>query len=171
MIAISGLLKWFLKFRNDDISFGVGVMLEPAHLARGGKILVADGVTIRLGTIMMPAGGWIEIGPYTSINHYCVFHGGGGLSIGARCLIAPRVSIFAANHVYCDRNIPISEQGMSSKGGVHIADDVWIGTGAIILDGVRVGQGAVIGAGSVVTRDVAPYAVVAGNPAKVIAMR
>ena len=60
---------------------------------------------------------------------------------------------------------------MTSKGGVIIEDDVWIGTGAIIVDGVSVGQGAVIGAGSVVTKNVEPYAIVVGNPAREIGKR
>lgn len=58
-----------------------------------------------------------------------------------------------------------------SKGNIIINDDVWIGANAIILSGVHIAQGAVIGAGSVVTKDVSPYAIVAGNPAKVIKYR
>lgn len=58
-----------------------------------------------------------------------------------------------------------------SKGNIVIDDDVWIGYGSIILSNVHIGQGAIIGAGSVVTKDVPPYAIVAGNPAKIIKYR
>ncbi|WP_352929524.1 acyltransferase [Mesorhizobium sp. M1088] len=93
------------------------------------------------------------------------------LTIGRNCLIAPRVSIFASNHQYRDRNVDIRNQGTFSKGGIKIADDVWIGTGAIILDGVQIGEGCVVGAGSVVTKSLPDYAIVAGNPATIIARR
>ena len=58
-----------------------------------------------------------------------------------------------------------------SKGGITIGDDVWIDTNAIILGGVKVGQGAIIGAGAVVTKDIPPYAVVVGNPARIVKYR
>jgi len=63
------------------------------------------------------------------------------------------------------------DQGMYSRGPVVIGDDVWIGAGATILDGVRVGRGAIVGAGAVVTRDVPDFAVVTGVPAKVVSQR
>ncbi|HID52295.1 MAG TPA: acyltransferase, partial [Anaerolineae bacterium] len=62
---------------------------------------------------------------------------------------------------------PFTEQGITAQ-GIVIEDDVWLGAGAIITDGVRVGQGAVVAAGAVVTKDVAPYTVVGGVPARVI---
>lgn len=58
-----------------------------------------------------------------------------------------------------------------AKGDVIIGNDVWIGADAIIMSGVRIGDGAVVGAGAVVTRDVPPYAIVAGNPARIVKMR
>ena len=58
-----------------------------------------------------------------------------------------------------------------SKGDIIIADDVWVGAGAIILSGVHIGQGAVVAAGAVITKDVPPYAIVGGVPAKVIKYR
>lgn len=162
---------WLIKRRQGQLVLGKNVRIELAHLARGGQIQVGDNSAIRLGVVMMPAEGSISIGSHTTVNHYCVFHGRNGLKIGDDCMIAPRVAIFAANHEFRDRSVPMRTQGMTSKGGVTIEDDVWIGTGAIIVDGVTIGRGAVIGAGSVVTKDVPPFSMVAGNPAKEIGKR
>ena len=69
------------------------------------------------------------------------------------------------------RNIPMMEQGSTEPAPVVIGDDVWIGRRAIIMPGVRIGNGCVIGAGAVVTKDVPPYCVVGGVPAKIIKKR
>lgn len=74
------------------------------------------------------------------------------------------------NHVTTRTDIPIKDQGVTHR-GIVVEDDVWLGSGVIVLDGVRVGTGAVVAAGSVVTRDVPPYAIVAGVPAQVIRYR
>lgn len=171
MRPLSALLKLLYRARNRQLTFGAGSHVERALIARGGPVSIGDKVYIRMGTVMMPAGGSIRVGANTTINHYCVFHGGNGLEIGRDCLIAPRVSIFAANHAFRDSGKPIRSQGMTSKGGVRIGDDVWIGTGAILLDGVTVGDGAVIAAGSVVTKPVPAGVIVAGNPARPIGKR
>jgi virginiamycin A acetyltransferase len=101
------------------------------------------------------------------------------VSVGKFCSIAEDVKIIAGGeHDY--RNIstfPLKDrlQGaklpIRHKGAIIIGNDVWIGTGAIILAGVKIGDGAVLGAGSVVTHDVPAYAIVAGVPARVIKFR
>ena len=90
--------------------------------------------------------------------------------IGNDVTIAPYVSILATNHVIKDINNPINTQGSHAE-KIILEDDLWIGTKAIILAGVRIGKGSVVAAGAVVTRDVPPYAVVGGVPAKVIKYR
>ena len=171
MDPISAGMKLLTRIRNKEVSFGSHVRLEPSLIARGGVVEIGAYSVIRLGTILMPAQGKIMIGSETTINHYCVFHGKNNLSIGDGCLIAPRVSIFAANHAFHDLKTPIRKQGMTSKGGIKIGNNVWIGTGAIILDGVTIEDGAVIAAGSVITKSVAKNTIVAGNPAHVIGSR
>lgn len=90
----------------------------------------------------------------------------GRLKLGDRVSIAPHVVIVLVSHANFSR---IREAAASVRGSdVNIENDVWIGAGAIILNGVNIGEGAVIGAGSVVTKNVGAYEIVAGNPAHVI---
>ena len=101
------------------------------------------------------------------------------LRIGSFCSIAPDVSFVLSgdHHINHLTTFPFYSKVIdgrneaTSKGDIEVADDVWIGVGAIILSGVKVGQGAIIGAGAVVTKDVPAYAIVGGNPAKVIKYR
>ena len=112
----------------------------------------------------------ITIGDDTYIGPYCYLGAGGGIQMGRQVTLGAHVHILAENHAFQDASKPIQEQGVTRK-GVIIEDDVWIGNQVIILDGVRVGRGSVIGAGSVVTHDVLPHNVVAGNPSRVLRTR
>lgn len=97
------------------------------------------------------------------------------VSVGNYCSIAPGVIILLGVEHWPNRvsTYPFKEGAAKcgSKGNVVIGNDVWIGLNACILSGVTIGDGAVIGAYSVVTKNVAPYAMVAGNPAKYIRSR
>ena len=95
----------------------------------------------------------------------------GKVTIGQNVMMGPDVCIYARNHAIDRTDIPMNAQGFADEKPVTIADDVWIGAKVIILPGVHVGTGSVIGAGAVVTKDVPDYAVVGGNPARVIKMR
>jgi len=107
---------------------------------------------------------------------------GATLKIGAFCSIADEVEIFLGGEHRTDwvTTFPFNVIWESAKyikghpktkGNVEIGNDVWIGRGALILSGVKIADGAVIGARAVVTRDVPPYAIVSGNPAKVLKKR
>lgn len=111
------------------------------------------------------------------------------VTIGCFCSFAPGVSLLAnADHpmdipsTYPFKTLLFNKYVLKnggtdnnldviSKGGIHIGNDVWIGLNAIVLSGVSIGTGAVIGAGSVVTKNIPPYAIAVGNPAKVIRFR
>jgi acetyltransferase-like isoleucine patch superfamily enzyme len=107
--------------------------------------------------------GRLVIGDRTYINYGVDIAATGLVTIGADCLIGTHVSIIDNDfHELTDRlETPTPKP-------VSVGDNVWIGNRAIILPGVTIGEGAVVGAGSVVTRDVAARAVVAGNPARVV---
>ncbi|RME75855.1 MAG: acyltransferase [Chloroflexi bacterium] len=107
----------------------------------------------------------ITIGKNCFLGEYNVIRGQGGVHIGNGVYTGPMVQIVAVNHVFSDPHRPIREQGITAQ-GIVIEDDVWIGAGAKILDGVRVGRGSVIGAGAVVTGDIPPYSLAVGAPAK-----
>jgi len=117
-----------------------------------------------------PPEGFVRIGKRSGIGQGTLLYGNGGLTIGDNVMIAGHSSIVASSHNYDDPSIPIVDQGYSAK-GIVIGDNVWIGAGARILDGVTIGEGAVIGANAVVTRSVAPGQRVGGVPARVLKTR
>jgi acetyltransferase-like isoleucine patch superfamily enzyme len=162
----------FFKLWNNQLHVGRKVQIDPrAFIARGGHVTLGEGTVIRAGAMLLPSSGFIAIGNKTSVNQYTVINGQGGVIIGNSVMIAAFVAMFAANHDFADPTIPMAEQGTSTKGGIKIEDDVWIGTHAVILDGVSIGRGSVIGAGAVVTQDVPPYSVMMGVPAKRVRSR
>lgn len=107
----------------------------------------------------------LNIGSNTHINEGCLLDARGGLEIGDSVSISHRVMIITGSH---DCQSP-EFAGVFKP--IIIEDYVWIGAGAIILQGTRIGHGAVVAAGAVVTHDVAPFSIVAGVPAKVIGVR
>lgn len=112
----------------------------------------------------------IRIGRDVTLNEWVYLSGFGGLVIGNKVRVGHRTSIITSDHVYDDIHVPIHEQRLTAM-RVVIEDDVWIGCNVTILKGVTIGHGAVVGAGAVVSRDVLPYAIVAGVPARQIGTR
>lgn len=110
----------------------------------------------------------ISLGSNSGIGDNAYFIG--KTSIGENVIIAANCAFIASAHEFKRVNIPIKKQGCSEK-GIVIGDDVWIGYNVIILDGVNVGTGSIIAAGAVVTKDVEPYTVVGGVPARKIKSR
>ena len=107
----------------------------------------------------------IFLGDDVFINYDTVILDGAPVTVGNHVFIGPQCGFYTAIHPFSvsERNL-----GLERALPITIHDNVWIGGKVCILPGVTVGEGAVIGAGSVVTRDVPPYSVVAGNPARVI---
>lgn len=108
-------------------------------------------------------------GSHWGFGKGCRIFSSGGLTIGNHVMIAGYVTIITSNHRY-DTQFS-DEDNYDELEPVIIKDDVWIGERAIILPGVTVGQGAIVGAGAIVTKDVPDYAVVGGNPARILKYR
>lgn len=109
--------------------------------------------------------GGVEIKEYSTVNKNVYLDGRGGLKIGANVSISPGVKIITASH-----DVNSTDFNLILK-PVIIEDYSWICTSAIILPGVKIGEGAVVASGAVVTKDVPAYALVGGNPAKIIGSR
>ncbi len=162
------------------IKFGKNCKLEEnilIHSVSLNGLQFGDNVTLCYGTIIRPTGYWqgnigfgLKMGNNSSIGAYSYIGCSGQITIGNNVMIGQKVSIIAENHMFNSVDIPIQQQGVKNI-GILIKDDVWIGTNATLLDGVTVGTGAVIAAGAVVTKDVPPYSIVGGVPAKLLKYR
>jgi acetyltransferase-like isoleucine patch superfamily enzyme len=171
MELISKILFFFRRKNNIIIGGGTKIssdaVIETVH---GGEIRIGKNCEILNGAILMTYGGKIEVGDRCSINPYTILYGHGGLKIGNDVLIAGHTIVIPANHIYTNRNKTINTQGLICK-GITIEDDVWIGGGCCILDGITIGKGSIIAAGAVVNTSVAPFSVVGGVPIKLLKKR
>lgn len=114
----------------------------------------------------------VELGDHVWIGDHFFAKAEGGVTIGSGTILSRNVEIWTSNHCYdADdlQSIPYDKRMVTKP--VVIGENVWIGTHVIILPGVTIGEGAVIGAGAVVAKDIPPYAVAGGNPAKVLKYR
>jgi acetyltransferase-like isoleucine patch superfamily enzyme len=183
------LLSW--RGGQVGINFGVGrstYILHPGGFVAGDNVTIGDfsyingqsARGVRIGNncsidrnLWLHCGetGFFSMGDFSYIGCNGVMGaGGGGIQIGSNVLIGQSVSIHSESH-----NFQIADQLIRTQGityvGIVIGDDVWIGSKTVILDGVKIESGAVVGAGSVVTRSIPAYSIVAGVPAKVIGTR
>jgi acetyltransferase-like isoleucine patch superfamily enzyme len=138
------------------------------------KVTLGDRVQLDRGVDVRVVSGYadchIAFGDNVYVGPYCCFAGPGDIAVGNNCMIGSHSSVYANNHAFAAPELPIKDQGLVRK-GVVIEDDCWLGTGVRVLDGVRIGRGSVVGAGAVVTRDLAPYSVAMGVPARRVAGR
>jgi acetyltransferase-like isoleucine patch superfamily enzyme len=192
--AVRGLPKRLtLRLSGGLLFCGRSVVVEHGYLIRSGANLILEdfvqinalsekgvsfgrNVTIGKGAIIACTGVianrgvGLEIGDYSAVGAQSFIGCQGGIRLGSNVIMGPGVRIFSENHNYADLATPIRLQG-ENRTGVVIEDDCWIGSGVTILDGVTIGNGSLIAAGSVVTKSIPPFSVVAGVPAKVLKNR
>ncbi len=145
--------------------------LSEQNIVLGNRVTIGKHAIIRPSNIYGGAiGAGLKVGDHSNIGPFAYIGCSGFISIGNNVMISPRVSIYAENHVFDNPEILMKEQGVT-QAPVIIEDDCWIASNSIILAGVTIGKGSVIAAGSVVTKDIPPYSVAAGVPAKVIKQR
>lgn len=145
---------------GSDCFVSPEAILFPDSLIMGDRSYIAGDAIVRNTELV--------IGADCSINAGAVVTGKVKMGDGVR--IATYASLYGFNHGFASVDVPIYRQPLTIA-GIEIGDDVWIGAHAVILDGVTVGSHSIVAAGAVVTRDVPPYSIVGGNPAKVIRSR
>jgi acetyltransferase-like isoleucine patch superfamily enzyme len=130
---------------------------EKCSIEQGARLAAANDAALTVGD-------YVGIGPYNFLSAF-----GADLTVGAWTMFGPHVSVHTVDHG-TRRGEPMRLQP-GVAGAVEIGEDVWIGAGAVVVKGVCIGEGAVVAAGAVVTRDVDPYMIVAGVPARPIGHR
>jgi acetyltransferase-like isoleucine patch superfamily enzyme len=194
MIVRGAILKPLLTGCDGIPLLGKGVRVRGARQLSAGRGLVIEDYAevqatsrdgVRLGehvsigsmTMIRPSGYYsrdigvgLHIGDRTGIGPYCYIGCSGGIEIGSDVMFGPGVMLYSEDHEFASPKQSIKSQGVRWQ-PIVIEDDCWLASRVIVTGGVRVGRGSVIGAGAVVTRDVPPFSVVAGNPAKILRSR
>jgi carbonic anhydrase/acetyltransferase-like protein (isoleucine patch superfamily) len=160
-----------------NFAFGPGVRIGEGtriELPPASRLAIGHGVTVSRGVHLVPAAGArLEIGAATTIQDNCRIYGDVG--IGQRCIFAPNAFVSSGTHVFdAFPHRPIQEQetlAPAAQRPIRIHADCWFGINVVITPGVTVGRGCVVGANSVVTGDLPPYQVAAGNPARPLRKR
>lgn len=152
------------------------------YLPEGSYILKPESIEIGKDFAISPycqllcqdpeTGSKLVIGDRVALNFNVIINAdrGGKIRIGNNVIIGPMVIFRSSNHKFEKLEVPIRDQG-SEPGYIIVEDDVWIGAGAVILPNVKIGKSSVVGAGSVVSKDIPPYSIAVGNPAKAIRRR
>jgi acetyltransferase-like isoleucine patch superfamily enzyme len=136
--------------REGRLEIGAQTLLEP-----GVWITAPGSATVRIGS-----GSFLNLGVMVAAVER--------VEIGDHCMFANGCFVTDGDHRFDDPDKPVPWQGFTTKGPTRVGDNVWCGTNVVITSGVTVGERCVIGANSVVTRDLPPYSIAAGAPAKVL---
>lgn len=142
---------------------------EAKLCARGRRLAVGARSVIATGVLLQ---GDIELGEDCSLQAYCnvVGYPNGPVRIGRGVRVAAFTMMVGFNHRFTDTERPIHGQGVDQS-PITIGDDCWIGAHCVVVAGVTIGDGCIIGAGSIVTRDVPPFSIAVGAPARVVGRR
>lgn len=171
-------LQWlffYLRYGRAFISLPsttiVGRNVRVINHSKDKKIKVGQRTTFCEGVVLeVLRDGKLEIGEHVWLNNGVIVSAGDSMKIGDFVLIGEYTSIRDSDHGHTQIDVPIIEQGLISK-SITIGRNSWIGRGVALLKGVSIGEGAIVGANAVVTKDVPPFAIVAGVPAKIIKTR
>jgi acetyltransferase-like isoleucine patch superfamily enzyme len=179
---------------GKGVVFGTGIVLRHPHrIHLGDRVVVSencildarsdgspramvigDDAILSNGVVVSCKGAGVEIGPRTGFGPYsCILAADGGdITVGADCAIGPRVTLVGGGHYHHDRtDLPIWRQGIRPGDRLILEEDIWVGAGATALGGVRIGRGSIAAAGATLTRQVEPYTITGGVPARPIRRR
>jgi acetyltransferase-like isoleucine patch superfamily enzyme len=171
------------------VVFGQGVVLRHPHKirlgdsvtlddlvvldAKGGSnrgIEIGPGAFLGRGTILSCKDGDITLGDHANLGFHCEIFSGSSVTVGSHALFAAQVYLVGGGHAFEASGASVIDQPRTSH-GILLGDNVWLGAGAKVLDGVRIGKDVVVGAGAVVNADLPDGAIAAGVPARILRSR
>jgi len=177
---------WLLGSIGRNVTFGHGVVLRHPHKVRLGDDVVVDdlvvldakgtsnqgirvgnGVFLGRGTILSCKDGDIVLGDHVNIGFQSEIFSGSSVRVGRHGLFAAYTYLVGGGHDFDRVGVPVLDQGRTSR-GIVLGENVWLGTGTKVLDGVTIGRDVVVGANAVVTEDLPDGAVAVGIPARVL---
>lgn len=152
---------------GDNVSLGGKLYIR---MRKNGRILIKNGASFGTDVWLVTANdAEFIIGENSALSSYSIFNGGHGITIGSDCVFAGFVYVNSSEH-HSKKDQIIRKQGYYGS-PVFIGNGVWLGGHVTVTQGVTIGDGAVIGANAVVTKDIPPYAIAVGSPAKVLKYR
>jgi acetyltransferase-like isoleucine patch superfamily enzyme len=158
-----------LTTRFPDVSFGAHIqIIGLANTRIGAGSCIGDGSWINVCN--RDTAVRLSIGRCVLVGRHSMLSSGDCLEIGDYCLFAPRVYVSSADHVFADIAQPIIQQGATLNRTLIIEENCWLGINAVVSGHLTVGRGSVVAANTVVNRDIPPFSVVAGNPARIVKM-
>ena len=183
------MYPWLLGSVGRNVVFGQGVVLRhPSKIRIGDDVTIDDlvvldakgesnhgidigrGVFLGRGTILSCKDGDIVLGDHSNLGFHCEVFSGSRVTVGRHGLFAAYVYLVGGGHEFENADVAVIDQERSSR-GITLGDNVWLGTGAKVLDGVSLGHDVVVGANGVVTSDLPDGAIAAGVPARVLRRR
>ena len=154
---------------GDDVVVDDLVLLDAKGTTNTG-IRIGNGVFLGRGTILSCKDGDITLGDHVNIGFHSEIFSGSQVTVGRHGLFAAYTYLVGGGHEFEQAGVPVIEQERRSK-GITLGENVWLGAGAKVMDGVRIADHVVVGAGAVVTEDLPAGAVAVGVPARVVRTR
>lgn len=174
--GMAGVMIRYHIYKKHFAACGKNICISMGCYIRDSEnISLGSDLQLGLNSQLLAAGNGterLEIGNGFSSNSNVMINAdcGGRIVIGNNVQIGPNSVLRASNHEFKDLHKPISQQG-HQPGKIVIEDDVWLGSNVVVLPNVIIKRGSVVGAGAVVTKDVEPFSIVGGVPARLIAKR
>jgi uncharacterized protein (TIRG00374 family) len=159
------------KIRIDDNAVVDDFCLLSVRGSEKSGITIGKNALVGRYSCLSAREGRIEIQDFANLSSHIRVGTSGDVIIGKYAIIAAFCYIGGVNHRIDRLDVPMTLQGSENRGGVVLEEDVWLGAGVLVNDGVRIGKGSVVGAGSVVTKDIPPYSIAIGVPARVVGSR
>lgn len=155
-------------FLDDRVFVGESCWISAGSME--GEIKLGNDSFVAHRSTLTARGGKILIGEHVHISRNSYISGIGNVEIGKDSMLGPNVTLNSGNHKFADVDTPMRLQG-ARLGKITIENDVWLGANVCVVPGVTIGRGTVVGAGAVVTKDIPPYSIAVGVPAKVVRER